>query len=89
MKLHYAAALALVGWYLMVPPLKSGSSIEADLRWPLTQWSSLQSLDTAADCERAKTNLQLKNPRPSSESKVSIFEMATCIETDDPRLKSN
>jgi len=36
------AALALAGWYLMLPPFQSGwfssSSTELDMRAPLSQW---------------------------------------------------
>jgi hypothetical protein len=89
MNLRHAAALALVGWYLMVPPGKSNSGVEPDLQWPLAQWSSLQSFDAAADCERAKKELQLKYMSLSSAHRVTVFEMATCVEADDPRLKPN
>jgi hypothetical protein len=86
MKPRYAAALALVGWYLMVPPPKSDG---ADLQWPLSEWASLQGFDTATECERAKKELQLKHPTSSSTHKVSVYEMASCVATDDRRLKPN
>lgn len=37
MKPRHAAALALVGWYLMVPPLASLQSQTADLHAPLSK----------------------------------------------------
>jgi hypothetical protein len=86
-KPRHAAALALVGWYLMMPPPKLNG--EADLQWSLSEWASLQSFDTATECERAKKELQLKHSRPSSAHKVSVYEMATCVATDDRRLKPN
>ena len=47
MNLRHAAALALVGWYLMVPPLSNPSA-------PLSKWNLYRSYDTARECEVAK-----------------------------------
>jgi len=61
MRLHYTAALALVGWYLMVPG-KSG------VRGPLNEWITLFSFDSAVACYRAHSTmmqaLEQSNPRP-------------------------
>jgi hypothetical protein len=38
MKPSHAAALALVGWYLMVPPPVFHSSMPVDLDAPLSKW---------------------------------------------------
>jgi len=65
MKSRHAAALALVGWYLMVPP-RDGSTI--DTKAPLAQWENWSSFDSAAECESAakrdeRTSIaELKNP---------------------------
>ena len=54
MKPRHAAALALVGWYLMVPPLfKKG----IDLNAPPSQWEHRQAFDTADRCESTKDDL--------------------------------
>ena len=42
MKLRHAAALALVGWYLMAP-LQTGA--------PISKWASVRSFDSPAGCE--------------------------------------
>ena len=55
MKLRHAAALALVGWYLMVPPivvrtLGNMIGMDADQSAPLSQWTIFRSYDTASSC---------------------------------------
>jgi hypothetical protein len=64
MKFHNAAALALVGWYLMVPPQSWMSSITQKPcspfekgAWPypkktsLNNWGTVRSFDSANECE--------------------------------------
>ena len=54
MILRHAAALALVGWYLMVPPFRSGwfssSATELDTKAPLSRWRVIGSFDEVASC---------------------------------------
>src|SRR6266851_1454126 len=53
MKLHHVAALALMGSYLLMPPLKSdlrGNPDDVDLEAPLTEWKIEKSFDSAAEC---------------------------------------
>jgi len=48
--LRRAAALALVGWYLMVPPLTSRTGpIKRDS--PLSKWETWFAFDTANECQ--------------------------------------
>src|SRR6266436_692405 len=67
MKPRHAAALTLIGWYLLVPPLESvqlrpGPGKDEDtLDWktpshppPLSAWSIEGSYDTARECREAK-----------------------------------
>jgi hypothetical protein len=49
MKLRHAAALALVGWYLMVPMLDKATG-EVQSKYPLFWWSTSASFDTAVAC---------------------------------------
>lgn len=49
MKLRHPAALALVGWYLILPPLDY-SRAEIILKAPLRDWETFQSFETAKDC---------------------------------------
>jgi hypothetical protein len=49
MKSHHAAALALVGWYLMLPPMVDGHT---DTSAPLNSWRMTGSYDAAIDCRK-------------------------------------
>ncbi|MGA6971073.1 MAG: hypothetical protein WBY93_05540 [Candidatus Binatus sp.] len=58
MKPRHAAALALVGWYLMVPPPGPPRSTGANTappnhNAPLDQWTIRNSYDSAQACEAA------------------------------------
>jgi hypothetical protein len=52
MKPRQVAALALVGWYLMVPPPVLHSSLPVDLGEPLSDWRLFSIHDSAAECEQ-------------------------------------
>jgi hypothetical protein len=55
----YAAALALVGWYLMEPPLRSYENEPfADLRASLSLWQVRGTFDSAIDCAKAREKSQ-------------------------------
>ncbi|MGO9454922.1 MAG: hypothetical protein ACLQDV_28315 [Candidatus Binataceae bacterium] len=55
MKLRHAATLALVGWYLVVPPLNNGYP---NMRARFSQWETVRSFYTVDDCEISKSELQ-------------------------------
>jgi len=92
MKFRHAAALALVGWYLMIPPTE-----EPYEHAPLSDWSIHENFDTAAGCDRGKEDLS----RQASELTTHFegvterykrgvsYSHAKCIATDDPRLKAD
>jgi hypothetical protein len=52
MKPRHAAALVLVGWYLMMPPLSRDQPPGVDA--PLSRWTQVGSLDTLEDCDLAR-----------------------------------
>jgi hypothetical protein len=106
-KPRHAAALALVGWYLMAPPIAHDSQGHATgkvLNWlPLSSWEQISSFDTAKACEdyqsnqvmttasavtaakkRAQTTQQLRN----IDADWGQTDLAKCVASDDPRLKS-
>src|SRR6266849_4268260 len=63
MKLRDAAALALMGWYLIVPPPDSPSGDTVNLKAPLNQWviySAFDSADKSEVAARAFAALLLK-----------------------------
>jgi hypothetical protein len=101
MNLRHAAALALVGWYLMTPPCRTvstwhngesaGGMCVNEPQAPLRQWTRVpetQEFEYKTDCQRAVSNGC--HSRVDADG-VSYLEGdlcgAYCIATDDPRLK--
>jgi hypothetical protein len=80
MKFRRTAAVALVGWYLMVAPMhQSGFWSRFGMRFgdtnaPLNKWSIVGTFDTVRQCEAA---LSKRTPRQRE---------ARCVASDDPRL---
>jgi hypothetical protein len=54
--LRHAAALALVGWYLMVPPIASNGRVDANVS--LRKWWKFEIFDSAQECRA--TLLEMK-----------------------------
>ena len=92
MKPRHAAALALVGWYLMVPP--DPASELATLE-PLHWWFQIGSFDSANGCQEARrmmigrfmTDLQKDYRDTTAVHGMDAFYYSECIATDDPRIK--
>jgi hypothetical protein len=55
MKPRHAAALALVGWYLMVPPTTKNHVVHYEE--PISGWQIIDSFDTAQACKDMLTSL--------------------------------
>jgi hypothetical protein len=95
MKLRHAAALALVGWYLMVPPPVIHSSVPVNLDAPLSEWGIFSGHDSAAECEQtlvefyklAKTELVANPADERYRIRFYQLESSQCIASDDSRLK--
>ena len=100
MSTRHAAALALVGWYLMTPPgPDTGQGKLVDINAALSKWTIGHVYDKAADCESQKIRarnegydlalkmLQDKNQNPVWGARSQGLIHAECIATDDPRLK--
>ena len=51
MQLRHAAALALVGWYLMVPPIRNGR-VDKDA---MSQWTMDSVHEKLPDCRSARS----------------------------------
>jgi hypothetical protein len=90
MKLRHAAALVLVGWYLMVPPTKDANQIDPSVRLP--KWVVLRAFDTANACNEAQDQLRYRVSRlnlqiPVASAVSEAAEFSQCISSDDPRLK--
>jgi hypothetical protein len=89
--LRHAAALALVGWYLMLPPINDGTP---EVTAPPSRWEILFPYDTARDCQISlsrivgQTLVDLQKPMArDKENFVLRLSSGTCVASDDPRLK--
>jgi hypothetical protein len=91
MKTRKAVALALMGWYLMVPPgvwptYRLGSSA------PISRWDIIQRFDTAAECEGYLQKQKEKTGPLSAKFKTAgdmtwpQMMAAHCVFSDDPGL---
>jgi len=98
MKPRHAAALALVGWYLMCPP-------QTNEHAPLSQWGLLEVYDRASECKQTRDdniraaiddalhNLQKYGVKYEgkvkelSEKEIAMEQACRCLASDDPRLK--
>jgi hypothetical protein len=90
------AALALLGWYLMVPPLNTYLNNPKSFRG----WNTQGSYDTARECESAAaqwqqqmrhyrgcdTTSELASQRKNCVPFELWLEAYQCVETTDPRL---
>jgi hypothetical protein len=97
MKPRHAAALALVGWYLMMPPLMPppGRRVAGQahmVQWttaaPLRDWLIVDIHDSASECRNGIKDhhaIAVKTGGPEVDKYVDAFQ---CIAADDPRLKS-
>jgi hypothetical protein len=92
--LCHAAALALVGWYLMTAPSRAGWF---DPDAPLLQWTQAGSFDTASKCEQIRTianqkfldkfDVYNRDTLEKVDPLTAVNRISRCIASDDPRLK--
>jgi hypothetical protein len=86
---RHAATLALVGWYLMMPPAPDRPGGPVDTSIPLSKWKITDSYDAAYDCNVQRLIVQgyMANPNTGKKIKSTPRGDATvCVATDDPRL---
>jgi len=88
-----AVALALVGWYLMLPTPYGTTDLDQPPNLPIPRWKTFQTFDTADDCEQIFSQQQQKytpklhSPDPVVRKLARLWAEAQCVSTDDPRLK--
>ena len=104
MKNCHAATLAIVAWYLMIPPI--GADNKVDAHAPLSNWRKGVSFNSQKECDDSlKDAIQnpmtpdeyqaaAKQTRKANMKPLSISEMTNrtaesqCVAEDDPRLKA-
>jgi hypothetical protein len=89
MKLRHAAALALVAWYLMVPPSIGSDDItwSFDTDAPLTLWTRTATFSSKQECEQAKKDMQPNTTNrlgPASSDFVRALPFYRCVSSDNP-----
>ena len=77
MKIRHAAALALVGWYLLWPP-------GYFLGIPIAKWHRRAVFDNKAQCQIWRLNLI---QHPPEHLRFPPWNQPQCVSSDDPRLK--
>jgi hypothetical protein len=97
MRLRHVAAFALVGFYLITPPVtESGLFVAVDPRLSLSMWDIQGTFDTKDECEKQRAQLKEDNPEPTGpwhrgdavrNSQAQALRNGQCVSTDDPRLK--
>jgi len=99
-KIRHAAALSLMTWFLMVPPLIPNSG-EVNKSAPLSQWIKRRAFPHSEGCEAAKERLRKTGLANQTEADAMgrrgshnpefhcVVCQAQCVAEDDPRLKSN
>ena len=91
---RHAATLALVGWYLLAPPMNSWPGLPyLDIKAPLSKWRKQAAFSSAKECEVAREKDEADYARSVKSANPNIplpIDNGTlCIAADDPRLKSN
>jgi hypothetical protein len=93
MNLRHAAALALVGWYLMMPPPRTvGDHFETNFYAPLSKWTMIRRFDLQPQCEAAREAYQQKPTGNliimlgATEAQATT-KASRCVADDDPLLK--
>ncbi len=101
---RHATALAIVAWYLMIPPI--GADYKVDARAPMLEWRRSVKFDSEKECEASLKDV-IQHPTTPDEYQaaaratlkarmhpISQAEMtkrtaeSQCVAADDPRLKA-
>jgi hypothetical protein len=86
MKPRHAAALALVGWYLMMPSPQMAIARRVDPS-ALGGWFQIGVYDTSNRYMENLGHVYENFHHPIDEGSRWALDRAQCIATDDPRLK--
>jgi len=92
MSFRHAAVLALVVWYLMLPPI---SPRGVDVSAPLSRWTIYKDYDSIHLCVEGETQLRERGEREPNLTpplqfpprQLEQFAAADCVASDDLRLK--
>ena len=82
MTTRHAAALTLLGWYLMMPLMEKKGVEKKEVR--ISQWFIQKSFDSASACDTFLLKLT-QDAQKKHELRYDIVH-AECFASDDPRL---
>jgi hypothetical protein len=95
MKPNHIVAVALVAWYLMVPPLVE-TPYKIDTEAPLTTWKVYQTFHSAEKCRKSQASAQSKYEHTATAPSGTIkrgtrafalqMVFARCVKSDNPAL---
>jgi hypothetical protein len=89
MKPHHAAALVLVGWYLLLPPWIAPNKFDA--RAPMSKWEQSGKFDSVAQCKvmlSALVDWYADHPEEKEASWFRrLYRKAQCVSAEDARLE--
>ena len=87
MSIRHAAALAIVGWYMMMPPTGRDYPM-GNVDAPLTQWKKRATVYRDQDeCEHVLDRIRRNTNAKNKQTAVRYYKQAQCVSADDPRLK--
>jgi len=84
MKIRYAAAAALVQWYLILAP--PGTKVTTKPFPPFSQWVVKEHFEDAYECARHRS-LYIREHSSSAAKRREQGLLSACISSQDPRLK--
>jgi hypothetical protein len=99
---RHLAALAIVGWYLMMPPDSAKIPHDVDSETPISRWIVVTNFPDEDTCEKALTDIQNNQQDPVTLDKTGKLARlkkndvalgkaravnAACLASDDIRLK--
>ena len=84
MKIGHAVTLALVAWYLLLPPLEVH---RLNQKAPLSLWDNVGTYETAAACKEQAAKLKQQHAKLTDPIMKEHFTLGQCVASDDPRLK--
>jgi hypothetical protein len=88
MRLGHAAAIALVGWYLIIPPTSRDHPM-GNVDAPLSQWVKRPTVYRNKDeCEHVLDREQRLTNSRNRQLLLRYRKQAQCVSTHDPRLKA-
>jgi hypothetical protein len=86
MQPRHTAALALVGWYLMIPPMRGQEILDHS---PLSKWQVGEEDDSKVECENTIEDYTKNAEQVTDPGTVAEYTRGRCMASDDPRLKDN